>query len=247
MAELADFMPPLNISTDELKKWGELWLGNRNPETGKTKNPNSFDRHQSVNFASFIDRQFAEALAVMLGNIAVEIPNGNSLLPSSSDCVEVGSVRIIGGIRPQNFDAAYRPDGPRVVFDSKTLNDLKQVSSTDTIHRVRVKDGIKIELLAATFLNSLTLAWSEVCGRSYGGGVLELEPREAEEIPIFYQDNLSLDTEKIDVLLRQEKIYEALDYVDSVVLKYHLGFDQGMISKIRNAWEQLRDRRTKRK
>jgi hypothetical protein len=36
-------------------------------------------------------------------------------------------VRIIGGIRPQNFDAAYRPDGPRVVFDSKTLNDLKSV------------------------------------------------------------------------------------------------------------------------
>jgi hypothetical protein len=37
------------------------------------------------------------------------------------------------------------------------------------------------------------LAWAEVCGRSYGGGVLELEPREAEELPIFYKDNIEID------------------------------------------------------
>ena len=63
----------------------------------------------------------------MLGDIPVERPNSNALIPPIPDCVEVGPVRIIGGIRPQNFDAAYRPDGPRVVFDSKTLNDLKSV------------------------------------------------------------------------------------------------------------------------
>lgn len=34
---------------------------------------------------------------------------------------------VTGGIRPQNFDAAYRPDGPRVVFDSRTLNDFESV------------------------------------------------------------------------------------------------------------------------
>lgn len=127
MAELADHMPPLNISTVELKKWGSLWLGDYNPETKKSKNPESFDRQQSVNFASFIDVEFAKSLAEMLGGIPVERPSGNSLIPPIPDCVEVGPVRIIGGIRPQNFDAAYRPDGPRVVFDSKTLNDFKSV------------------------------------------------------------------------------------------------------------------------
>jgi hypothetical protein len=111
MAELADFMPPLDISTDELKKWGSLWLGESNPETGKDKRPECFDRHQSVNFASFIDAEFARTLAVMLGDIPVECPNSNALIPPIPDCVEVGPVRIIGGIRPQNFDAAYRPDG----------------------------------------------------------------------------------------------------------------------------------------
>jgi hypothetical protein len=127
MAELADYMPPLSISTDELKRWGSLWLGNSNPETGQSKNSACFDRHQSVNFASFIDVEFAKSLAVMLGGIPIERANGIALTPPFPDCVEVGSVRVIGGIRPQNFDVAYRPDGPRVVFDSKTLNDLKSV------------------------------------------------------------------------------------------------------------------------
>lgn len=75
MAELADYMPPLRISTDELKRWGRLWLGHSNPETGKSKSPVTFDRHQSVNFASFIDTEFAKSLAVMLGGIPVEHAN----------------------------------------------------------------------------------------------------------------------------------------------------------------------------
>jgi len=122
-----------------------------------------------------------------------------------------------------------------------------QVASTDTIHRVRVKDGVNINLLAAIFCNSLTLAWAEVCGRSYGGGVLELEPREAEELPIPYSDKINIDTEKVEDLLRQNRAYEALDYVDNIVLKEYLRFDDFMIRKVRNAWEQLRDRRVNRK
>lgn len=126
------------------------------------------------------------------------------------------------------------------------VNEAK-ATSTDTIHRVRVKKGVDIRLLATIFFNSLTLAWAEVCGRSYGGGVLELEPREAEELPIFYDDNIEIDIQKVEDLLRQDKPYEALDYVDNIILKNHLGFDDLMIRRIRNAWEQLRDRRVDRR
>jgi len=122
-----------------------------------------------------------------------------------------------------------------------------QTTSTDTIHRVRVKDRVNIRLLATVFFNSLTLAWAEVCGRSYGGGVLELEPREAEELPIRYDKNLAIDMDKVETLLRQERSDEALDYVDNLILKDSLGFDDFMIGKIRSAWEQLRDRRIQRK
>lgn len=127
MPILADSMPALDISQAELRRWGELWLGNTNPENGNTKAPNSFDRQQSVNFASFIDMAFGQALATALGGVPIVRPNANSLLPAQSDCVEVGAVRVIGGVRPQNYDVAYRPDGPRIVFDSKTLNEEKSV------------------------------------------------------------------------------------------------------------------------
>ena len=127
MAELADNMPPVCISTLELKEWGDKWLTDFNIETNKAKSTQAFDRQQSVNFASFIDKAFGRSLAVMLGNIPVVSPVKDSLLPPQADCVEVGPARVIGGIRPQNYDVVYRPDGPRVVFDSKTLNDLKSV------------------------------------------------------------------------------------------------------------------------
>jgi len=34
MANLAQSMPPLEIPGEELKKWGALWSGTLNPETG---------------------------------------------------------------------------------------------------------------------------------------------------------------------------------------------------------------------
>ena len=63
----------------------------------------------------------------MLGGVDVEQPNSNAILPEYDDCVEVGPVRIVGGVRPQNFDVGYRPDGVRFAFDSKTLNDTKSI------------------------------------------------------------------------------------------------------------------------
>lgn len=126
MAELQS-MPQITINQTELKMWGDRWLSNKNDISGKEKEVSSFDKQQSVNFASFIDLAFGSSISVMLGGIPVITPKGNSLLPSKPDIVEVGPVRIVGGVRSQNFDAAYRPDGPRIVFDSKTLNDEKSI------------------------------------------------------------------------------------------------------------------------
>lgn len=75
----------------------------------------------------FFDAAVADALAVMLGGISVVTPNATSLLPAAADAVEVGPVRVVGGVRPQNFDVGYRPDGIRFAFDSKTLNDTKSI------------------------------------------------------------------------------------------------------------------------
>jgi hypothetical protein len=126
MAELQP-MPPISIDHIEMKKWGDRWLAVTNDITGEAKKGSSFDKQQSVNFASFIDLAFGKAVSAMLGGIPVVTPRGNSLIPAQPDIVEVGPVKIVGGVRSQNFDAAYRPDGPRIVFDSKTLNDEKSI------------------------------------------------------------------------------------------------------------------------
>lgn len=83
--------------------------------------------HSGAELGRVFDKAVGEALATMLGEIPVVIPNKNALTASSSDCVEVGPVRVIGGVRSQNFDVGYRPDGVRFVFDSKTLNDATSI------------------------------------------------------------------------------------------------------------------------
>ncbi len=114
---LLDEMPPIEISQDELPPWAEKWLVK-----------NAFDKKEGMGFGAVFDAQVGQALATMLGGIEIITPNQKELLPKESDVVEVGPVRVIGGIRPQNYDVGYRPDGVRFVFDSKTLNDAKSVS-----------------------------------------------------------------------------------------------------------------------
>lgn len=119
---------------------------------------------------------------------------------------------------------------------------------TDTIHRVRLlDDNIDFKLLSASFVNSLTFAWAEVCGRSYGGGVLELEPNESEELPIPYFPNVSLDFEFVDKCIESGEINRALDYVDEILLIGELGFSKRRVSLLRKGWESLRNRRIMRK
>lgn len=125
-------MPRILIDHQELKRWGALWLGTVGSPTKKgvatVKKSDRFDKKQGMDFGYVFDAAFGKALAQMLGDIDVRKPTDNSLLPPHKDCVEVGKVRVVGGIRPQNYDAAYRPDGPRVVYDSKTLNDRKSIA-----------------------------------------------------------------------------------------------------------------------
>ena len=131
MPRLADEMPRIIPSTEALREWGAVWLGTEGSlQNGAptVKNANCFDKKQGMDFGKVFDLAFGHALAAMLGGIdVIEITTSGSLLPPQPNCVEVGGARIIGGIRPQNFDAAYRPDGPRVVLDSKTLNDAKSI------------------------------------------------------------------------------------------------------------------------
>jgi adenine-specific DNA methylase len=120
-------------------------------------------------------------------------------------------------------------------------------TSTDTVHRVRLAPHVDPTALAAVFHNSATFAFAEIMGRSYGGGILELEPREAEQLPIpppaYAGDELACD---VDLLLKANEIDKALDVVDRHVLIDGLGWSPDVVAQCRSAWAALRDRRTKR-
>lgn len=114
---------------------------------------------------------------------------------------------------------------------------------TDTIHRVRFRAGVNGRTVAASFPNSLTFAFSEILGRSYGGGVLELEPNEADKIPIPVHGGKSLDPDETDMMLRSGRIEEVLSTNDNVLLKDGLGLSDVEVKTLNNAWRKLRERR----
>ena len=122
-----------------------------------------------------------------------------------------------------------------------------QATATDTIHRVRTGRGVNVERLGASLVNSLTFAWAEVCGRSYGGGVLELEPREAEKLLIPYEFADGLDLEHMDGKLRAGELEAAVDHGDRVLLQQGCGLSRDDVLRARSAWNRLRRRRQRRK
>ncbi len=126
------------------------------------------------------------------------------------------------------------------------LNDAS-ATCTDTIHRVRLRNGTPAKTITAAFLNSLTFAFSEIIGRSYGGGVLELEPNEAEKLPLPLMGADCLDLIELDGLLREGNISTALDITDEVLLRRAMGLSFEETRMLRNIWQKLRDRRVNRK
>jgi adenine-specific DNA methylase len=129
-------------------------------------------------------------------------------------------------------------DHPRIIANGAGA------TSTDTIHRVRMRNGLAPARLAAASINSATFAFSEVLGRSYGGGVLELEPREAEELPFPNPHDLTdADVDAVDGFVRAGRLGDALEYVDRRLLVETLGIDEDLVLTLRGVWIRLRDRR----
>lgn len=131
-------------------------------------------------------------------------------------------------------------------FPKLVLN-LTDATCTDTIHRVKFINGYSGEIVTAAFLNSLTFAFSEITGRSYGGGVLTFEPSECERLPICLHGAENLDLNQIDELLRKNDIEGILNMTDKVLLEDSLGLTKREIEMLRGIWEKLRDRRINRK
>jgi adenine-specific DNA-methyltransferase len=142
---------------------------------------------------------------------------------------------------PDGFALRQVGDYPKIILNNTGA------ASTDTVHRVKFKKGVDKKLVALSFLNSLTFAFSEITGRSYGGGVMTFEPSEIEEIRIPILKKIKVNIIEIDKFIRKREIEKVLDIVDKELLIKHHGFSKKEVNELRAIWRKLSQRRLNRK
>jgi adenine-specific DNA methylase len=131
-------------------------------------------------------------------------------------------------------------DFPRIVLNKAGA------TSTDTIHRMMCKT--QPGLLLSNLYTHLTAASAEIEGRSYGGGVLELEPTEAERLlaPMQLAKN-AIPLHEIDAMIREGNLEEALRSNDKEVLAKAMGLSLHDCTILEGIWTKMRDRRIRRR
>lgn len=134
------------------------------------------------------------------------------------------------------------------LYPKFVLNRCNAVS-TDTMHRIKFNEGVNAENVLLSYYNSISFAFTEICGRSYGGGVLEILPGEVGNImlPVIKNIDEALKNkllERIDIIVRNdEDIEKALDLVDQKLLVEVLGIDKNICISCRQIWKRMQKRR----
>lgn len=141
---------------------------------------------------------------------------------------------------PDGFMFRQIYDFPRIVLNQAGA------TSTDTIHRMRAKDAKPEQIIANTY-TWLTAASAEIEGRSYGGGVLELEPTEAERLMMPRKLNGAMPLAESDRLTRLGRLDDVLEENARIVLNGHLGLTTAESTMLRDIWFKMRDRRMARR
>jgi hypothetical protein len=152
--------------------------------------------------------------------------------------------------RPDFFFSYMSYETPRLTRNSagvQLLNSLYGVR----LHAQRRKAGH--DALHLGSMNSITLLGAEVVGRSYGGGMLKHEPKEADMLPMPSMEalkeaapRLKLLQPQIAALLRGSNITPAIDMVDRVLLQDVLKTTPKQLMQLRNARDILFQRRVTR-
>lgn len=132
------------------------------------------------------------------------------------------------------------------IYPKLIINEAKAYT-TDTMHRVFLKQNTDLNAFTASYYNSLSLAFAEVSGRSHGGGVLELMPNETERILLPYNENNSKLLGRIDSLIRDKKpIEKVLEVTNKQILQQNYGLTTQEVEYANSIWRKLSSRRLNR-
>jgi adenine-specific DNA methylase len=142
-------------------------------------------------------------------------------------------------------------DSPRLCANHARTHHL------NSVHGVYLRPELRrlgIDLLPLGALTSMTLLGAETVGRAYGGGMLKLEPKEADRLPVpepgvlqEAQTALAVIRPQVATLLgRPGGLVEAVKLVDDVLLVGELGIARSEVNSLRDAHAELAARRAAR-
>lgn len=147
---------------------------------------------------------------------------------------------------PDLFLTYMNADTVRLVTNDAGVRHL------NSVHGVYLADDVRElarEILPVASLNSITLLGAEYAGRSYGGGILKMEPREADswwmpspELLRTHRNTLLDLKPRVQRLLQAKNLLGAVELVDAVLLDGVL--DDEQLTAVRTDRHDWMNRRT---
>ena len=148
---------------------------------------------------------------------------------------------------PDLFFTYMNHERPRLVSNGARTEMLNSLYGVTLADRCR---ALGRDLLPIASLNTVTLLGAEVVGRSYGGGMLKHEPREADLLPVPSLETVKAVAKELRLIrpqvggaLRSGNLARACQLVDQVILEEHLRLPVSDIAALRNARDLLFQRR----
>lgn len=154
-------------------------------------------------------------------------------------------------VRPASLLLTYmNADTPRLCTNRAQAHHLNSVHGVYVAPKRR---RLAMDYLPLASINSMTLVGAETVGRAYGGGMLKVEPREADRLPMpspqlieSTKGRLAEIRPQVGRLLGARQLTEAARLIDEILLVGGLGVKRSDVKALRDAHSDLTARRVAR-